>query len=78
MTTFDTLATDYDAGRIGYTNELYDTLIAYGVQPADQILADFGLHAAVDVSGRAELTERGIEFPPTPASGSRRPWARPK
>ena len=38
MTTFDTLATDYDAGRIGYSNEIYDTLITYGVRPGDRIV----------------------------------------
>jgi SAM-dependent methyltransferase len=38
MTTFDTLADYYDAGRIGYANELYDFLVGYGLSPSHRIL----------------------------------------
>lgn len=38
MTTFDTLAGDYDAGRSGYANELYDTLVNFGLKRSDSVL----------------------------------------
>jgi ubiquinone/menaquinone biosynthesis C-methylase UbiE len=38
MSDYDTLATDYDQGRIGYANELYTTLVDYGVAPSHKIL----------------------------------------
>lgn len=38
MTTFDTLAAYYDAGRTGYSNELYDTLASFGLSPRDRVL----------------------------------------
>jgi ubiquinone/menaquinone biosynthesis C-methylase UbiE len=38
MTTFDTLAGFYDAGRTGYSNELYNTLASFGLSPRDHVL----------------------------------------
>lgn len=38
MTSFDTLVTEYDAGRLGYSNDVYNTLVAFGVVPKHAIL----------------------------------------
>jgi ubiquinone/menaquinone biosynthesis C-methylase UbiE len=38
MTTFDTLATYYDAGRTGYSNELYNFLLQYGLSQSHHVL----------------------------------------
>ncbi len=38
MTTFDSLAADYDAGRLGYSNELYTALEGYGLTPNASVL----------------------------------------
>lgn len=38
MTTFDSLAADYDAGRLGYSNELYSALEGFGLPPRARIL----------------------------------------
>ncbi len=37
-TTFDSLAENYDAGRIGYANEIYNFLISFGLTPKHRIL----------------------------------------
>lgn len=36
--TFDSLAEHYDAGRIGYANEVYNHLVDYGLTPKHRIL----------------------------------------
>lgn len=38
MTTFDSLAGFYDAGRTGYSNELYNALASFGLSPRDHVL----------------------------------------
>lgn len=38
MSPYDTLAHEYDAGRIGYAPDLYRTLVEYGVEPDARIL----------------------------------------
>lgn len=38
MTTFDSLAGFYAAGRTGYSNELYGTLASFGLSPRDRVL----------------------------------------
>jgi SAM-dependent methyltransferase len=38
MTTFDSLAGFYDAGRTGYSNELYGTLASFGLSPRHHVL----------------------------------------
>jgi len=38
MTTFDSLAGFYDAGRTGYSNELYGVLASFGLSPRDHVL----------------------------------------
>lgn len=38
MTTFDALAAHYDAGRTGYSNELYNALVGFGLTPRQQVL----------------------------------------
>jgi ubiquinone/menaquinone biosynthesis C-methylase UbiE len=38
MTTFDTLAEHYDAGRTGYSNELYNALASFGLAPRHHVL----------------------------------------
>lgn len=38
MTAFDTLAVFYDAGRTGYSTELYNTLASFGLSPRDHVL----------------------------------------
>lgn len=40
MTSFDQLVTEYDAGRIGYSNDVYNNLVAFGLVPR---------HAIVDI-----------------------------
>ncbi len=37
-TTFDSLAENYDAGRIGYANEIYNHLVGFGLTPKHRIL----------------------------------------
>jgi SAM-dependent methyltransferase len=37
-TTFDSLAENYDAGRIGYATEVYDHLVEFGLTPKHRIL----------------------------------------
>ena len=38
MTSFDQLANEYDAGRIGYANDVYNNLVAFGLLPKHAIL----------------------------------------
>lgn len=38
MTTFDSLVNEYDAGRIGYANDVYNTLVSFGLSPKAAIL----------------------------------------
>jgi len=38
MSAFDTLANFYDAGRTGYSNELYNALASFGLSPQDRVL----------------------------------------
>lgn len=38
MTAYDALATEYDAGRIGYSNDVYNTLVGYGLHQRCEIL----------------------------------------
>ncbi len=38
MTTFDPIAENYDAGRIGYANEIYNHLLEYGLNRQHRIL----------------------------------------
>ena len=38
MTTFDILAAHYDAGRTGYSNELYNALGSFGLTPRHHVL----------------------------------------
>jgi ubiquinone/menaquinone biosynthesis C-methylase UbiE len=38
MTTFDALAAHYDAGRTGYSTELYNALVGFGLSPRQHIL----------------------------------------
>ena len=38
MTTYDILSESYDAGRLGYSNEVYTTLVGFGIEPSHKIL----------------------------------------
>lgn len=38
MTTFDALSGNYDAGRLGYANDIYTTLAGFGLAPDSKIL----------------------------------------
>ena len=38
MTAFDTLAEAYDAGRIGYSNDVYNNLVSFGLTQSHNIL----------------------------------------
>lgn len=38
MSGYDTLAQQYDAGRIGYSPDLYRTIVEYGIAPSARIL----------------------------------------
>lgn len=38
MATFDTLAQDYERGRVGYSNDVYNALVGYGLKPRAKIV----------------------------------------
>lgn len=38
MTSFDALVTEYSAGRLGYANDVYNNLVAFGLQPSHAII----------------------------------------
>jgi ubiquinone/menaquinone biosynthesis C-methylase UbiE len=38
MNTFDSIADHYDRGRIGYSNDLYNALVGYGLNPGATVL----------------------------------------
>jgi ubiquinone/menaquinone biosynthesis C-methylase UbiE len=38
MTTFDALADDYDAGRLGYSNDVYNALLGFGLSQRHRVL----------------------------------------
>jgi ubiquinone/menaquinone biosynthesis C-methylase UbiE len=38
VTSFDQLVNDYDAGRLGYANDVYNNLVAFGLLPRHAIL----------------------------------------
>jgi len=57
VTSFDTLVAEYDAGRLGYSNDVYNMLVAYGLVPK---------HAIVDIGcgtglASAPLIENGFK-----------------
>ena len=56
MTTFDSLAADYDAGRLGYSSELYSALEGYGIGPHVSVL-DVGCGTGL---ASAPLVARGV------------------
>ncbi|HEX8806946.1 MAG TPA: class I SAM-dependent methyltransferase, partial [Candidatus Aquilonibacter sp.] len=57
MTSFDQLVSEYDAGRIGYAHDVYNNLVAFGVQPRHTIL-DIG--CGTGLAG-GPLIENGFE-----------------
>jgi len=38
MTSFDALASHYDVGRLGYSHDLYNALLGFGLTPRDRVL----------------------------------------
>ena len=57
MTSFDQLVNEYDAGRLGYANDVYNNLVAFGLLPK---------HAIVDIGSgtglaSAPLIENGYK-----------------
>jgi ubiquinone/menaquinone biosynthesis C-methylase UbiE len=78
MTTFDELADAYEAGRVGYSTELYNTLVGFGLNPrltvldvacgtglASRPLIENGVHVTgIDVS-EPMLEKARVRFPGT-------------
>jgi ubiquinone/menaquinone biosynthesis C-methylase UbiE len=56
MTAFDTLAENYDLGRIGYSNDIYTMLTGWGLAPTHRVL-DVGAGTGI---GSAPLINRGM------------------
>lgn len=54
--TFDTLADAYDRHRIGYSDELYEAIVGYGLSAGSRVL-DLGCGTGI---ASAALTERGM------------------
>jgi ubiquinone/menaquinone biosynthesis C-methylase UbiE len=83
MTTFDDLADAYEAGRSGYSTELYNTLVGFGLNPkltvidvgcgtglASRPLIENGFHVTgIDVS-EPMLEKARVRFPGTWIKGS--------
>ncbi len=55
MTSFDDLVTDYVAGRLGYANDVYNNLVAFGLLPSHTIV-DIGCGTGL---ASAPLIENG-------------------
>jgi SAM-dependent methyltransferase len=55
VTSFDNLVTDYAAGRLGYANDVYNHLVAFGLQPSHRIV-DIGCGTGL---ASAPLIENG-------------------
>jgi ubiquinone/menaquinone biosynthesis C-methylase UbiE len=82
-TTFDELADAYEAGRSGYSTELYNTLVGYGLNPrlsvidvacgtglASRPLIENGFHVTgIDIS-EPMLEKARVRFPGTWIKGS--------
>ena len=64
MTAFDSLAEDYDTGRIGYSNDLYNALVGYGLTQRHHVL-DVG--AGTGLASRP-LVENGFRVTGVDAS----------
>jgi len=59
MNTFDLIADHYDRGRIGYSNDIYNALIGYGLLPNARILdlgCGTGLASAPLIDNRYRVT----------------------
>ena len=57
MTSFDRLVAEYDAGRLGYSNDVYNHLVAFGLVPKHAIL-DIGSGTGL---ASAPLIENGYD-----------------
>jgi len=83
MTTFDELADAYEAGRTGYSTELYNTLVGFGLNPrltvldvgcgtglASRPLIENGVHVTgIDIS-EPMLDRARVRYPGTWIAGS--------
>ncbi len=58
MTSFDQLVTEYDAGRLGYANDVYNNLVAFGLSPRHTIV-DIGCGTGL---ASAPLIENGYNI----------------
>jgi len=59
MTGYDALVGDYDAGRLGYANDVYNALVSYGLSPQQKILdvgCGTGLAAAPLIDNGFDVT----------------------
>lgn len=66
MTAYDSLSEHYDSGRIGYANELYTTLVEYGLTPASKMLdvaCGTGLAAAPFIENNYDVTGVDVSEP---------------
>jgi ubiquinone/menaquinone biosynthesis C-methylase UbiE len=78
MTAFDALAEDYDASRLGYSHELYDALVAFGLDREHTVLdvgCGTGLASAPLVENAFRVTGVDASKPMLDQARSRLPGA---
>ncbi len=79
MTTYDELSESYDAGRVGYASDLYNTLVEYGLSPSQNVLdvgCGTGLASAPLVQNDYDVTGLDISEPMLAHARARYPEAR--
>ncbi len=79
MTTYDALSESYDAGRLGYAGDLYNTLVEYGLAPSHKILdvgCGTGLASAPLVQNDYDVTGVDISEPMLARARSHYPQSR--
>lgn len=79
MKSFDDLARAYDAGRLGYANDVYTALVGFGLTPAAKILdvgCGTGLGSGPLVENNYHVTGVDISMPMLERARERYPEAR--